>query len=55
MSEEVRHPERNIPRAMIMGTPVALILSWILVLPFNFTLPDIAVLINARESHLSSY
>lgn len=50
MSEEVRDPERAIPKAMIWGVPASLILGWMFALPLTFTLPEISTLLNARES-----
>ncbi|KIR26742.1 GabA permease [Cryptococcus deuterogattii 99/473] len=47
MSEEVAVPTKQIPRAMVIGIPVAILSGLVFILGCLFTLPDIDKLLNA--------
>jgi amino acid transporter len=51
MSEEVRNPAIQVPKAMLWSVPIGGLWGLIFLLPIVFTLPDIATLLSGEFSH----
>lgn len=51
MCEEVKHPVRQVPRAMAWSIPVGFLTGLFFILPVVFTLPDISLLLSGKFCH----
>lgn len=49
MAEEVHKPSINLPRAMVWSVPIGCLMGVVFILPINFTLPDIGVLLSVAS------
>ncbi|KAL1741289.1 amino acid/polyamine transporter I [Schizophyllum fasciatum] len=49
MAEEVHRPALNVPRAMVWSVPIGCLMGIAFVLPINFTLPDVAELLDVTS------
>ena len=45
MAEEVHNASINLPRAIVWSVPIGCLMGIAFILPINFTLPDIGVLL----------
>ncbi|KAI5888051.1 amino acid transporter [Schizophyllum commune H4-8] len=49
MAEEVHKPALNVPRAMVWSVPIGWLMGVVFILPINFTLPDVAELLQVSS------